>query len=270
MRDNRPDLILGPGEILVLRTCSPDGTSYGGFRWPLTGPVECPDWEPTDLCGHGLHGLPWGVGAAHLLSWVGNNGWVVRVDTHADYRAGAGDLTNKCKFRAGVVVLAAASREECVALIQRYAPPGLPINWSTATAGDWGTATAGDQGTATAGYGGTATAGDQGTATAGDWGTATAGYGGTATAGDWGTATAGNGGTATAGDWGTATAGYGGTATAGDQGTATAGDWGIVAILHWDGSRYVRRAKEIGPDDAGKAWYLNERGEFVVRTKEAR
>jgi hypothetical protein len=214
MRDNRPDLILGPGEILVLRTCSPDGTSYGGFRWPLTGPVECPDWEPTDLCGHGLHGLPWGVGATHLLSWVGNNGWVVRVDTHADYRAGAGDLTNKCKFRAGVVVLAAASREECVALIQRYAPPGLPINWGTATAGYQGTATAGD--------------------------------------------------------WGTATAGYGGTATAGDQGTATAGDWGIVAILHWDGSRYVRRAKEIGPDDAGKAWYLNERGEFVVRTKEAR
>jgi len=32
--------------VLMLRTCGPDGESYGGFRWPLTvgATVEAPDW----------------------------------------------------------------------------------------------------------------------------------------------------------------------------------------------------------------------------------
>ena len=28
-----------------LRTCNTDGTAYGGFIWPETGIVECPDWD---------------------------------------------------------------------------------------------------------------------------------------------------------------------------------------------------------------------------------
>lgn len=74
---------------------------------------------------------------------------------------------------------------------------------------------------------------------------ATAGYSGTATAGYRGTAIAGNCGTATAGNCGTAIAGNWGTATAGDSGTATAGKGGVVCLLWWNGSLYLRKAAEV-------------------------
>lgn len=42
--------------VLVLRACKADMSSYNDFVWPTIGPVKCPDWEPTDECGNGLHG----------------------------------------------------------------------------------------------------------------------------------------------------------------------------------------------------------------------
>jgi hypothetical protein len=189
-RAKKPAPAAEPKTALVLRTCGADMTSYGGFLWPESGPVECPDWKPTKQCGNGLHGFLWGEGKGGLASWGEGARWLVVEVIESDVI----DLDGKVKFPRGVVV-------HCG---DRFSAGG------TATAGDRGTATAGYRGTATAGYGGTATAGDGGTATAG--------YGGTATAGYRGTATAGDGGTATAGDGGTATAGYGGTATAGDGG----------------------------------------------------
>lgn len=45
-----------PETVLVLRTCAADLTSYGGFQWPESGPVESPDWNPIAECGNGLHG----------------------------------------------------------------------------------------------------------------------------------------------------------------------------------------------------------------------
>ena len=57
--------------MLGLRTCKKDGTSYHGFKWPLTigAEVEAPDWSPRAKCGHGLHFLPWGDGDGGLLDW---------------------------------------------------------------------------------------------------------------------------------------------------------------------------------------------------------
>lgn len=56
------------GYTLMLRTCIRDGadrlTAYGGFVWPASGPVECPDWEPKKECGNGLHGFLRGAGAS--------------------------------------------------------------------------------------------------------------------------------------------------------------------------------------------------------------
>jgi len=49
----------------------------GGFVWPRSGPVECPDWDPTPKCGHGLHGVLWGEGAGNLLSWAEDAQWIV-------------------------------------------------------------------------------------------------------------------------------------------------------------------------------------------------
>jgi hypothetical protein len=33
------------------------GESYGGFKWPPVGVwIECPNWDPTPVCGGGFHG----------------------------------------------------------------------------------------------------------------------------------------------------------------------------------------------------------------------
>jgi hypothetical protein len=265
-------------KILGLRTCNADMTSHGDFKWPESGPVECPDWDPTDKCGYGLHFLPWGEGKGSLLKFDEGAKWLVIEADEADVveitaNGGGKSKCSKC------VVLFCGDREGATKFLLERAPGRAIVgaivqagDYGTATAGDrgtatagvggtatagyGGTATAGDHGTATAGYGGTATAGDRGTATAGDGGTATAGDRGTATAGDRGTATAGDGGTATAGYGGTATAGYGGTATAGDYGTATAGDHGTatagvdgtLSLKWWAGSRYRIAIFYVGED----------------------
>ncbi|MGU9711970.1 DUF7666 domain-containing protein, partial [Pseudomonas aeruginosa] len=238
---------------LVLRTCSADLTSHGGFRWPdkIGAVVEAPDWKKDNKCGHGLHGWLFGQGDHDCSSTVGDTDakWLVVEVGLSDLIALGGKVKfPRCTVRhigdkasatqflianepraAGVAVigatLQAGDKELCQVGAYGTATAGYK---GTATAGNEGTATAGYEGTATAGYEGTATAGYKGTATAGDKGTATAGDWGTATAGDWGTATAGYKGTATAGDWGTATAGNEGTATAGDWGTATAGNEGTA------------------------------------------
>ncbi len=48
--------------VLVLRTSDKDGTAYGGFKWPESGIVECPDWKENSECGNGLHGILWPEG----------------------------------------------------------------------------------------------------------------------------------------------------------------------------------------------------------------
>ena len=227
---------------LILRTCNADMTSRNGFKWPRSGYVAAPDWNPEPECGGGLHGFLRGEGGGGLADWSSDAVWLVaEIETYVD-------LVDKVKFPAAHVIFA-GSRLEAAAIIKARYPDAAVIGANvavedrrvavvgylgTATAGNWGTATAGDDGTATAGDDGTATAGDRGTATAGYGGTATAGNWGTATAGDRGTATAGFRGTATAGNRGTATAGNRGTATAGDEGTATAGNGGMLQIYYYD------------------------------------
>jgi len=229
------------GKVLVLRTCAADMTSRNGFKWPVSGPVECPDWEASTECGNGLHGALWGEGDGSLFNWDANAVWqVVEIDEWID-------LGGKVKFPRGVVVHT-GDQKSSTDYIRANGASGSVIGAFV-----------------TAGYRGTATAGYRGTATAGDHGTATAGYCGTATAGNGSTATAGDHGTATAGDRSTATAGDHGTATAGDHGTATAGDGGIIQIKHWDGSRHRIKTAYVGEDgiEANVAYRLNGKGEFV-------
>jgi len=189
--------------VLVLRTCSADMTSHGGFKWPKRGPVSAPDWIDNYECGHGLHGWLWGEGDGTLGHVdVPSAKWLVVRVLASEIRHGKGHLLGKCKFPRGYVVHC-GDRKSATEYIMRHGASGKAVIGSTATAGYRGTATAGDYGTATAGHYGTATAGDSATATAGNCGTATAGRGGTATAGHCGTATAGHGGIATAGRKGT-------------------------------------------------------------------
>lgn len=93
---------------LVLRTSNADGTSHNGFQWPASGPVECPDWNPTAQCGNGLHGLVWGEGDWSLLNSTHDALWqVVEVDTesivHIDKQ--------KVKFPRGLVVYSGGMAE---------------------------------------------------------------------------------------------------------------------------------------------------------------
>ena len=56
-------------EVLVLRTCNSDMTSYNKFLWPKSGFVEALDWEAAKRCDNGLHGFLWGEGNGILASW---------------------------------------------------------------------------------------------------------------------------------------------------------------------------------------------------------
>ncbi len=207
----------------LLKTVHADGAAWGGFRWPLDEGAEviAPDWDPTPVCGGGLHGLLNGAGNGGLIDWSTDAVWIVAEIPDGETVV---DLDGKVKVRRCIVRHVGDKTS---------APEFLAAHGHTEGV-----------------VGGTATAGDGGTATAGCRGTATAGYRGTATAGDGGTATAGYGGTATAGDGGTATAGYRGTATAGERGTATAGDGGTIFLAWWDSELRRRRwvVGEVGID----------------------
>ena len=218
--------------VLVMRTCNADMTAYGGFKWPESGLVEAPDWKPIAKCGHGLHGLLWGVGSAsHLDLSDSAKGLVVRVAAELVV-----DLGGKVKFPRGEVVF-------CGDL--KGAADYICANGGAGRAVVRGTSTSGYDGTSTSGYDGTSTSGDRGTSTSGVSGTATAGDSGTATAGDRGTA------------------------TAGVRGTATAGSGGTICILYWSGKRYKSRIAQVKDEDGdgelepNVPYRLNERGEFV-------
>ena len=147
----------------MMRTCSSDMTSYGGFKWPSSGEVIAHDWKNTTECGNGLHGLLWGEGDGSLLNWSEDAKWLVcGIDSWVE-------LYGKVKSEKATVIYA-GTRQEATLLIGQLGGGKYTVCGGTATAGDYGTATAGYSGTATAGYRGTATAGDGGTATAGDGG----------------------------------------------------------------------------------------------------
>ena len=61
---------LAANEILVLRDVKKNMKSWGEFVWPIRGWVEAHDWQDTDKCGHGLHGLPWGAGGNYFIGGV--------------------------------------------------------------------------------------------------------------------------------------------------------------------------------------------------------
>jgi hypothetical protein len=224
---------LQSNEILVLRNCHADGSSYNGFVWPKSGYVECPDWQDDDNCGHGLHGLPWGVGSTSYFYDDADAAWIVFVTSTSagQYRHGAGDLTDKCKARSANVIYF-GDKLGAIQLLAAHLPTGLPMNFATQTAGDRSTQTAGDRSMQTAGDRSTQTAGDRSMQTAGDRSMQTAGYCSTQTAGDRSmqtagyrpTQTAGDDSTQTAGDDSTQKAGYRSTQKAGYCSTQTAGD----------------------------------------------
>lgn len=281
---------------LVLRVCRPDGTSHGGFQWPMQvgAEVVAPDWKNNAECGNGLHGWLYGQGDHTCVSYLEKKDakWLV-LEVESD---GIVMLDGKCKFERCVVRFVGAMAEAAayiaeheqrasgVAIIGACKHVGdrecAAVNaFGASTAGEFGKATVGDRGTATAGRWGMATAGYKGAATAGDYGTATAGVCGQSIAGDYGTATAGEYGTATAGRCGTAAAGYKGTAIAGRCGKAIAGrcgkaiagEKGELHIRYWDhvAERYRTAIAYVGEDGIkpNVAYKLDDNNKFVEASK---
>ncbi len=85
---------------LVIRTVDQDMQAHGGFVWPASGPVECPDWNTTKACGHGFHGLLDGLGDYSLLSSLPTAKWlIVKVK-----RSECIEIGGKVKFPRGEVI----------------------------------------------------------------------------------------------------------------------------------------------------------------------
>ena len=131
----------------LLKTVAADGAADGDFVWPLEvgAEVTAPDWDPTPVCGGGLHGLLDGRGNGSLINWSTDAVWIVAEIPDDETVV---DLDGKVKVRRCIV---------------RHDGTATAGNRGTATAGDYGAATAGDDGTATAGVYGAATAGERGT-----------------------------------------------------------------------------------------------------------
>jgi len=204
------------GRVLLVKQLRADGTTgrdaghpeWPLIRWPQSGRVVAPDWDPSPTCGGGLHAWPWG----HTLG----NGAAVRADR--PYRVLAADPADVVAIETGKAKVAACDvvYDGSLAGAMGVVLPGM-IAWvqdrdaqgdasTVATSGQWSTA-------ATSGFGSMA-------ATSGDYSTvATSGYKSAAVA-------SGHRSTAAAsGDHSTA-------AASGDQSTAAAsGEHSTVATL---------------------------------------
>lgn len=136
----------------LLKTVHADGAAWGGFRWTLDEGAEviAPDWDPTPVCGGGLHGLLNGAGNGSLINWSTDAIWIVAEIPDDETVV---DLDGKVKVRRCIVRHVGDKTS---------APEFLAAHGHTEGVVS-GTATAGDDGTATAGYAGTATAGERGT-----------------------------------------------------------------------------------------------------------
>lgn len=157
---------LPPGNtVLCLRSVKKDGTSYKGFKYPVKGYVEAPDWSPTPDCFGGLYGYLKGEGSGHSLCWDGLF-QVVKVLTDEVV-----DLGFKVKFPRCEVILTGSQQEATSLLTQTY--PNSAVIGATVKIGDnvsppayvgnYGTAIAGENGSAIAGYRGKAMTGNGGT-----------------------------------------------------------------------------------------------------------
>ena len=119
-------------EVLVLKMVQQTKsgrlfTEYNNkrFYYPRKGMVEAKDWIEDKECGHGLHGLEWGVGG-YYIGDHGDTFVILKVDKNDGYV----NLDDKVKFRKGKVVLVTRDKAEMTKYIRKYAPALTPVNMS--------------------------------------------------------------------------------------------------------------------------------------------
>ena len=242
---------LPEGHVLCMRTCDENLKSHGGFQWPESGEVVCPDWDAKAECGNGLHGLLWGTGDAALLDWSPKSKWLaVEVDEKTIV-----NLDSKVKFPKCRVVMV-GDRKDAADLISKHAPNGTAVIGLVQDGGDRSTITGGDYSTITGGSGSTITGGSGSTITGGDYSTITGG--------DYSTITGGGGSTITGGDGSTITGGSRSTLTGGSDSTITGGSDSTLVLTYWDSKseRYRCVLRYVGEDGikAGVAYVADGMG----------
>ena len=270
----------------MIKTINEDGTSFGGFQYPLKkgAKVVASDWNSKPVCGGGIHGLVHYTRNHYIQS---NSLWII-----LKYRKGTEVVVGDEKIKVPYAwVVAWGTAQE---IQQKYSElTGKPYVYSyaiqiageestqiageesTQIAESWSTQTAGAQSTQTAGYGSTQTAGARSTQTAGYGSTQTAGYGSTQTAGEESTQTAEHESTQTAGARSTQTAGYGSTQTAGDGSVSIIrGKEGycqhkgkvLQVMVVWDGeaSEYIYLTKIISDKKKHRLTAIKEKGKWVL------
>ena len=271
----------GGTEVLLVKCVGKGGTSYGGFRWPLTvgATVEAPDWDPFDRCGGGLHGWPWGLspGVGKEPTW--DTPWLVLAAKPEDVVDITSNGCGKAKARKGTVVFVGDWQSASNYVLAGQIAWVVQASRGAASATGWsGAASAtGESGAASAtGASGAASAtGARGAASAtGESGAASAtGASGAASAtGERGAASA----TGTSGA-ASATGPVSSAAATGERGKAMAGEYGCIALAWWnkkENRAEMRCARTCGRNEAPDrpergvlkphVWYrLDEQGEFV-------
>ncbi len=235
-----------------------------GFIWPeeIGSIVVAPDWDPTETCGGGLHGLRPGDNRPGLWATGPDAVWLVcSYDPSTAVEVLRGGLGGKIKVPSCVVEYVVNESDGASTLVPLWLKErGVtePIHHGvmevlsnsnvgdfgfvrtrsrcTVTAGDFGiviaesyaTAKAGDHSIAKATVSSNATVGSSGYAITAYKGESVAGGGGFAITGDFGTAKAGCDGVAHATRNGIAIVGEGGTATSGKGGKSIAGNYGTA------------------------------------------
>ena len=232
-------------KVLVLRTCSSNGSSHGGFIWPLTegSVVTAPDWNPAPECGAGLHGLLWGEGAGSLLSWEENAVWMIVSVDESDIVS----LGEKVKFPTCTIEHVGNQKSATDYMYENSKNKAIV---GVCIAG-------GNRSTVTGGYGSTVTGGYKSTVTGGYKSTVTGGRWSTVTGGRWSTVSGGRWSTVSGGDCSTVTGGYGSTVTGGED--------SILSLKFWDGKRCREIIAYVGEDGVEKdvKYKLDDNRKFV-------
>lgn len=246
---------------LFLRTCKPNGKSYGGFQWNIEigGITEAPDWNPEPVCGGGLHGLLHGKGDGSYFDWRREALWMV-----CEALGPIVDIDFKIKTSKAKTLFVGDRKGATDFLIAAGCNPSEVVGAFI---------TGGDGSTVTGGYGSTVTGGNWSIIIAdnytfvngGDYSTVTGGNYTIVNCGNCSTVTGGHSSTVTAGYWSTVTGGDDSTVTSGHRSTVTGGHRSVLSIKHFDGERIRLVTAYVGEDgiEPNVAYKLDKHGKFV-------
>ena len=145
-----------PSRVYLLRSCRSDFRAHGGYLWPSVVGAEChPErWDPSPVCGDGLHGFVNGEGGAGLADWSDAAQWIV-FSAPINQVVALGPSKSKAAVarieHVGVGDTGADRRRSCLAFLARIGRLGPAAMGVQRQGGDGSTLTGGARSTLTGG-----------------------------------------------------------------------------------------------------------------------